>query len=85
MVLAFRASTRSSRALISAGPRGLSVGVDLGFETLNQLAGESSTLFIGEPKRLDEQLSGVHESRLSRALGLRCCSGNDRRSAASRA
>jgi len=43
------------------GPRGLRVGVDVGLETLNQLASESGPFLIGKPKRLDEQLSGVHD------------------------
>ena len=38
------------------GPRGLGVGVDLGLETLNQLASESGPFLIGKSKRLDEQL-----------------------------
>src|SRR5437667_1219907 len=53
------------------GPLSLRVGVDLCLETLNQLASESGPFFIGQPKRLDEQLFGIHESRLSRHSELR--------------
>ena len=43
------------------GPRGLRVGVNLGLETLNQLASERGSFFSGQSKCLGEQLSGIHE------------------------
>ena len=51
-----------------SGPRSFCVGVDLGPETLNQLAGKSGPLFIGKPKCLGEQLSGIHKVNIITAL-----------------
>ena len=51
-----------------SGPNSLRVGVDLGLETLNQLAGKSGPLFIGKQQCLGEQLSGIHEINITTAF-----------------
>ena len=50
------------------GPRSLCVGVDLGPETLNQLASKSGPLLVGKPKGLGEQLSGIRRVNITTAF-----------------
>jgi hypothetical protein len=60
-----------SRAYLQ-GPGRLGVGIDLGFETVNQFASERGSLRVRESKGFRQDLFRVHAEKLARDLSAGC-------------
>jgi len=56
-------------------PRRLSVRVDFGIKTLDELAGESGSLFCRKLKRLIKQFLGIHGQKVTTVLSVRSAPG----------